>query len=66
MLHQGDDVGERFVQREHVGVGRLVEAAVHAVEDGVRRLVGDDVVRQARVDAAAGHVIAGIGRRASK
>ena len=44
VLHQRDDVGEALVQREHVGVGRLVEAPVHAVEDGVRRLVGDDVV----------------------
>ena len=60
---QRDDVGEALVQRQHVGVGRLVEAAVHAVEDGVGGLVGDDVVRQAGVDAAAGHVVAGVVRR---
>ena len=54
-LEQGDDVGERLVERQHVEVGRLGEAAVHAVEDRVRRLVGDDVVGQAGVHAAAGH-----------
>ena len=47
VLEQGDDVGEGFVKGEHVGVRRLDEAAVHSVEHGVRRLVGDDVVRQA-------------------
>ena len=60
---QRDDVGEALVQRQHVRVGRLVEAAVHAVEDGVGGLVGDDVVREAGVDAAAGHVVAGVVRR---
>ena len=34
-----------------VGVARLDEAAVQAVEEGMRRLVGDDVVRQAGEDA---------------
>ena len=38
VLHQRHDVGERLVKRQHVGIGRLVEAAMHAVEDGVRRL----------------------------
>ena len=47
VLEQGHDVGERLVEGEHVGVARLVEPAVHAVQQGVGRLVGDDVVRQA-------------------
>ena len=50
VLEQRDDVGERLVEGEHVGVARLDEAAVHAVEQRVRRLVRDDVVRQAGED----------------
>ena len=45
-------------KREHVRVGRLVEAAMHAVQNGVRGLMRDDVVRQTGIDAAAGHVVA--------
>ena len=45
---------------EHVGVARLVEAPVRPVEYGMSGFVGDDIVREAGVDAAAGHVIAGI------
>ena len=41
-------------------VGRQ-EPPVHAVEQRVRRLVGDDVVRQAGEDHAARHVIVGVG-----
>ena len=47
VLEQRHDVGEGLVEGEHVGVARLAEAAVHAVEQGVRHLVRDDVVRQA-------------------
>ena len=50
MLEQRDDVGERLVEGEHVGVARLVEAPVDAVEQRVRHLVGDDVVAQAGED----------------
>ena len=53
VLEQRHDVGERLVEGEHVGVARLDEAAMHAVEQRVRRLVGDDVVRQAGEDRAA-------------
>ena len=44
VLEQRDEVGERLVEREHVGIARLVEAAMDAVEQRVRRLVRDDVV----------------------
>ena len=47
MLEERDDVGEGFVEGENVGVVRLVEARVHTVEQRVRGLVRDDVVRQA-------------------
>ena len=50
MLEQRDDVGEGLVEGEHVGVARLDEAPVHAVEQRVRRLVRDDVVREAGED----------------
>ena len=59
VLEQRHDVGEGLVEGEHVGVARLDEAAVHAVEQRVRGLVGDDVVRQAGEDHAAGQVLAG-------
>ena len=57
MLQQRDDVGEGLVEGADVGVRRLQEAAVHAVEQRVRGLVRDDVVRQAGEDHAAGHVV---------
>ena len=47
VLKDRDDVGERFVKRDHVGVARIQHAPMHAVEDGVGHLVRDDVVRQA-------------------
>ena len=50
MLEERDDVGERLVEGVDVAVRRLVEARVNAVEKGVRRLVGDDVVREAGED----------------
>ena len=46
MLEQRDDVGEAFVEGEHVGVGRLGIAPVQAVEQRMRGLVCNDVVRQ--------------------
>ena len=60
VLQQRDDVGERLVKGADVGVGRLQEVPVHAVEQRMRGLVRDDVVRQAGEDHAAGHVIAGV------
>ena len=56
MLEQRDDVGEALVERQHVDVGRLEEIAAQAVHDGVRHLVGDDVVRQAGEDGLARQV----------
>ena len=47
MLEDSDDVGEGLVEGEHVGVGGVLEAPVHPVEQRVRRLVRDDVVGQA-------------------
>ena len=49
---QGDDVGKALVKRRLVRGGRLEVTAAQAVEDGVRRLVGDHVVRQAGEDRA--------------
>ena len=48
MLKQGHDIGERLVKGQNVRIARLDEPMVHAVEQRVCRLVGDDVVRQAR------------------
>ena len=59
MLEQRDDVGERLVEGQHVRVGRLHEVLVQAVEQRVRRLVRDDVVRQAGEDHAAGELAGG-------
>ena len=62
MLHQRHDIREPFVQGQRVRVGRFVETSVHAIEYRVRRLVGHDVMRQTRVNRAAGNMIAGIVR----
>ena len=49
VLEQRDDVGEGLVEgADVVGLVGVEIAAVHAVEQRVRRLVRDDVVRQAR------------------
>src|SRR2546423_601570 len=53
MLEQRDDVGKGLVEGQHVLVNRLVEARVYAVEQGMRRLVRNDVVREAREDRGA-------------
>ena len=50
VLEERHDVGERLMECVDVRVGRLVEARVDAVEQRVRHLVRDDVVRQARED----------------
>ena len=50
VLEERDEVRERLVEGEHVGIARLVEAAVHAVEQRVRHLVRDDVVGEAGED----------------
>ena len=57
VLEQRHDVGEGLVERQHVGVDRLVEARMHSVEQRMGGLVGDDVVRQAGEDERAGGVV---------
>ncbi len=47
MLEEGHDVGKGLVEGMHVRVGRLAKARMNAVEKGVGRLVGDDVVGKA-------------------
>ena len=46
VLQQRDDVGEGFVKGPDVGIGGLEKVPVHAVEQRMRRLVRDDVVRR--------------------
>ena len=53
MLEQRDDVGEAFMEGEHIGIGRLDVAAMQAVEQRVRRLMRDDIVRQRGEDQRA-------------
>jgi hypothetical protein len=48
MLEKRHDIGEGLVKRQHVGIAGLIEAAVHAVEQRMRDLVRDDVVRETR------------------
>ena len=48
MLEQRDDVGERLVEGEHVGIGPLLKAGMQPVEQRMRGLVRDDVVRRPR------------------
>ena len=50
VLEERDEIRERLVEGEHVGVARLVEAAVDAVEQRVCHLVRDDVVAEAGED----------------
>ena len=47
---QRDDIGEALVEGGLIRVGRIHVALAQRVEQRVRRLVHDDVVRQARVD----------------
>src|SRR4030095_5873171 len=52
VLKERDDVRERLVKRERRGVGRLHVVRVNTVQNRVCRLVGDDVLREAREDHA--------------
>ena len=63
MLEERDNVGKRFVERQHVPVARLDEARVQPVQQRVRGLVSDHVVRKAGEHHAAGKVTSRIGRR---
>ena len=60
VLQQRHDVGEAFMEGEHIGIGGIDELAMHAVEQGVRGLVGDDVLRKAGEDHAARQLFAGV------
>ena len=53
------DVREALVEGQYVGVGGHRERRAQAVEDRVRRLVRDHVVRQRREDAVPRHREAG-------
>jgi hypothetical protein len=44
VLEDGDDVGDAFVECEDVPIGGGIEEVTQTVDDGVRCLVGDDVV----------------------
>ncbi len=66
MLEERDEVRKGFVKGAHVGVVRLEVAPMQAVEQGVRRLVRDDVVREAGEDDAAGEVLALVVRQRRK
>ncbi len=66
VLEERHDVGEGLVEGQDVDVARLDEAPVHAVQQGVGRLVGDDVMGEAGEDRAAGEDALGAGRRGGK
>jgi hypothetical protein len=44
VLEERNDVGEGFVQSQNIEIGRLVEAAMHAIENRVGGFVRDDIV----------------------
>ena len=60
MLEQRDDIGEGFVKGQHVGIGGLPEEPVQPVEQRMRRLMGDDVVRKAAENGPARKIFAAI------
>ena len=47
VLQQRHDVGEGFMKREHVRIGRIEISWQDGVEQRMRRLMRDDVVREA-------------------
>ena len=60
VLKQRDDVGKRFVKRRRIDTGRLREFRSHAVENGMRHFMRDDVVGQAGEDGLTRKAAAGI------
>ena len=60
MLQDRDDVGEAFMEGEHVGVGRHRVVLAQPVQDGMRGLVRDDVVRQRGEHDLSGQVGSGV------
>ncbi len=59
--NRAHEIGERLVEGRHVGVAVVLEEAVQAVEQGVRRLVRDHVLRQAGEDQPPRQVLARVG-----
>ena len=45
---QRDEIGKALVEGQHVDIRRLVEVGTQPIEEGMGRLVGDDIVRQRR------------------
>lgn len=66
VLEKCDEVGERLVKGEDVRITRFAEAPVHAVEQCVRHLVRNNVVRQASEHREARQVATNIGHRGWK
>ncbi len=58
MQEQRGEIGEGLVERQHFGVGRFREEGANAVDDGMRHLVRDDVVREAGEHALPRQVVA--------
>jgi hypothetical protein len=52
MQQERHQIGERFVKRGDVHIGRMQERRSQPVEQGVRDLVSDDVVAERRADQA--------------
>src|SRR2546430_14758058 len=64
VLQQRHDVSERFVKRKHVRIGRIEISWQDGVEQRMRRLMRDGVVREAGENDSAGKLhTGGIGRR---
>ena len=62
VLEQRHHVGEALVEGVHVDVGRLLVQGAEPIDQGVRRLVHDDVVGQAAEHPLPGQVPAGVAR----
>src|SRR6266436_779979 len=46
VLKDGNDISEALMKGQHVAIARVHESAMHAVDNGMRRLVCHDVVGQ--------------------
>src|SRR5258706_2794927 len=62
MLEHRDQIREAFVECVTIRIALLVETGMNAVEQRVRCLVGDDVMRQAREYGGPGRVILILGK----
>ena len=66
VLEHRHDVGEGLVERQDVDVARLLIAPMQSVEQRMRRLVRDDVVRQTGEHHAAERLVVGLGAHLGK